>query len=94
MTELPLLPLGRLCSMELDVMLYRVCVSEVSTTALFLCKMGYALLSFDTGTFLINTACILSYYSPPPSEFKLLLKSGKIISYSSFVLKTSVDCWE
>ena len=77
MTELPLLPLGRLCSMELDVMLYRVCVSEVSTTALFLCKMGYALFSFDSGTFLINTACILSYY-PPPQNLNCCLRVEKL----------------
>lgn len=51
LTELPLLSLGGLCSMELDVVLYRVCVSEVSATALFLCKMGYALSSCDVVTF-------------------------------------------
>jgi hypothetical protein len=56
--------------MELDVMLYRVCVSA---TALFLCKMGYALSSCDTVTFLINTACILSVILLFPPEFKLLL---------------------
>jgi len=74
--------------MELDVMLYRV---GVSATALFLCKMGYALSSCDTVTFLINTACILSVILLFPPEFKLLLKIGKIISVA---LKTSVDCWE
>ena len=46
LTELPLLPLGGLYSMELDVMLYR-CVSEVSAAALSVCKMGYAL-SYDS----------------------------------------------
>jgi hypothetical protein len=75
-------------------MLYRVCVSEVSTTALFLCKMGYALSYYDTVTFLINIVCILSFILFFPPEFKLLFKSGKIISYGSFVLKTIVDCWE
>lgn len=48
LTELPLLSIG-LCSMELGVMLYGVCV-WLSATALFLCNMGYAL-SYDTVTF-------------------------------------------
>jgi thiosulfate reductase cytochrome b subunit len=50
--------------------------------------MGYALSYYDTVTFLINIVCILSFILFFPPEFKLLLKSGKIISYSSVVLKT------
>jgi len=48
--------------MELDVMLYRM---HMSATALFLSKMVCALSSCDVVTFLINTACILSYYFSP-----------------------------
>jgi len=63
--------------MELDVMLYRVCVSEESTTALFLCKMGYALSYYDTVTFLILcVSCHLYYFFP--QNLNCCLRMGKL----------------